>query len=62
MIKRSRTSRVLRKLTLQGRFALLAALAVSVAVIAAAVISYFLVRSHLNQQIDQQLSGPSSFA
>ena len=57
MIKRPRASQVLRKLTLQGRFALLAALAVSVAVIAAAVISYFLVRGQLNQQIDSQLTG-----
>ncbi|HET9171872.1 MAG TPA: HAMP domain-containing sensor histidine kinase, partial [Actinospica sp.] len=48
------------KLTLQGRFALLAALAVSVAVVAAAVISYFLVRGQLNQQIDSQLKGPSA--
>lgn len=56
MIKRSRAaSRVLRKLTLQGRFALMAALAVSVAVIGAAVISYFLVRGQLNEQIDSQL-------
>ena len=61
MIKRPRTSRVLRKLTLQGRFAVLAALAVSVAVIAAAVISYFLVQQHLNQQIDQQLRGSPAF-
>ena len=60
MINRPRTSRVLRKLTLQGRFALLAALAVSVAVVAAAVISYFLVQSHLNQQLDQQLMGGPS--
>lgn len=58
MIKRPRTSRVLRKLTLQGRFAVLAALAVSVAVIAAAVISYFLVEEHLNQQINSQLQVP----
>jgi two-component system sensor histidine kinase MprB len=56
VIKRPATSRVLRRLTLQGRFALLAALAVSVAVVAAAVISYFLVSAHLNQQIDQQLT------
>jgi two-component system sensor histidine kinase MprB len=56
VIKRSRAaSRVLRKLTLQGRFALMAALAVSVAVIGAAVISYFLVRGQLNEQIDSQL-------
>ena len=62
MIKRPRASQVLRKLTLQGRFALLAALAVSVAVIAAAVISYFLVRGQLNQQIDSQLKGPPAVA
>jgi two-component system sensor histidine kinase MprB len=58
VIKRPRASQVLRKLTLQGRFALFAALAVSVAVIAAAVISYFLVRGQLNQQIDSQLQPP----
>jgi two-component system sensor histidine kinase MprB len=60
VIKRSRTSRVLRKLTLQGRFALLAALAVSVAVIGAAVISYFLVSGQLNRQIDQQLTAQTN--
>jgi two-component system sensor histidine kinase MprB len=57
VIKRPRTSRVLHRLTLQGRFALLAALAVSIAVVAAAVISYFLVAGHLNQQVDDQLTG-----
>jgi two-component system sensor histidine kinase MprB len=62
VIKRS-PSRVLRKLTLQGRFALLAALAVSVAVVAAAVISYFLVSGQLYRQIDSQLlGGPSSIS
>ena len=60
MIKRSPTSRVLRRLTLQGRFAVLAAAAVSVAVVAAAVICYFLVETHLSQQIDNQLEGPSA--
>ena len=60
MIKRS-PSRVLRRLTLQGRFALLAALAVSVAVVGAAVISYFLVSGQLYRQIDSQLmGGPNS--
>jgi two-component system sensor histidine kinase MprB len=58
-MKRRRPSRVLRKLTLQGRFALLAALAVSVAVIAAAVISYFLVQGQLNSEINSQLKGPA---
>ena len=62
MIKRSPTSRVLRRLTLQGRFAVLAAAAVSVAVVAAAVICYFLVETHLSQQIDNQLQGPSTSA
>ena len=62
MIKRSPTSRVLRRLTLQGRFAVLAAAAVSVAVVAAAVICYFLVETHLSQQIDNQLEGPSTVA
>ncbi|MBR7831362.1 HAMP domain-containing histidine kinase [Actinospica sp. MGRD01-02] len=62
MIKRPRTVQVLRKLTLQGRFALLAALAVSVAVIGAAVISYFLVRNQLDEQINSQLMGGSSIS
>ena len=62
MIKRPRASQVLRKLTLQGRFALFAALAVSVAVIAAAVISYFLVSGQLNQQIDNQLMAQTNGA
>jgi two-component system sensor histidine kinase MprB len=53
---------VLRRLTLQGRFALLAALAVSVAVVGAAVISYFLVSGQLNQQINSQLLGPNSIS
>ena len=60
MIKRSRTSRVLGRLTLQGRFAVFAALAVSVAVIAAAVISFFLVSGQLNRQIDQQLTASTN--
>ena len=59
MIKRN-PARVLRRLTLQGRFALLAALAVSVAVVGAAVISYFLVSGQLNQQLNAQLLGPNS--
>jgi two-component system sensor histidine kinase MprB len=46
---------VLHRLTLQGRFALLAALAVSIAVVAAAFASYFLVEAHLNQQVNEQL-------
>lgn len=58
MIKRPRSPRVLRRLTLGGRFALLAALAVSLAVVAAAVISYFLVAGQLNDQADTQLQGP----
>ena len=62
MIKRPRTSRVLHRLTLQGRFALLAALAVSIAVVAAAVISYFLVEGQLNQQVNAQLQGPGAIA
>ncbi|HEX4788462.1 MAG TPA: HAMP domain-containing sensor histidine kinase [Actinospica sp.] len=57
MIQRLRTSRVLHRLTLQGRFALLAALAVSIAVVAAAVISYFLVEGKLNSQVSAQLTG-----
>jgi two-component system, OmpR family, sensor histidine kinase MprB len=61
VIKRN-PARVLRRLTLQGRFALLAALAVSVAVVGAAVISYFLVSGQLNQQINSQLLGPNSIS
>jgi len=56
-VSRRRPGGLLRRLTLQGRFALLAALAVSVAVVCAAVISYFLVADHLNQQVDSQLTG-----
>ena len=62
MTKRRRPSRVLRKLTLQGRFALLAALAVSVAIVGAAVISYFLVQGQLNGQINSQLKGNPSLS
>jgi two-component system, OmpR family, sensor histidine kinase MprB len=50
--------RMLHRLTLQGRFALLAALAVSIAVVGAAVVSFFLVEGQLNNQVDTQLSGP----
>jgi two-component system sensor histidine kinase MprB len=49
---------MLHRLTLQGRFALLAALAVSIAVVGAAVVSYFLVEGKLNNQVDTQLSAP----
>jgi two-component system sensor histidine kinase MprB len=50
---------MLNRLTLQGRFALMAALAVSIAVVAAAVISYFLVEGQLSNQVDVQLTGVS---
>ena len=46
----------LDRLSLRGRFALLAAVAVSVAVIGAALASYFLVRGQLYSQIDNQLA------
>ena len=61
-VKGRRPGGLLRRLTLQGRFALLAALAVSVAVVCAAVISYFLVADQLNTQLDNQLKGPSTNA
>ena len=50
--------RMLHRLTLQGRFALLAAFAVSIAVVGAAVVSYFLVEGQLNNQVDSQLTAP----
>lgn len=53
---RPRAVPLLRRLTLQGRFALLTALGVAVAVVGAAVISYFLVQEHLDQQVQSQLS------
>jgi len=51
-----------KRLTLQGRFALLAAVAVSVAVVAAALASYFLVRTQLYNEVDNNLSRQSNFA
>jgi len=48
------------RLSLRGRFALLAAVAVSVAVVGAALASYFLVEAQLNNQVNSQLSrGPN---
>jgi two-component system sensor histidine kinase MprB len=44
-----------KRLSLRGRFALLAAVAVSVAVIGAALASYFLVQEQLNNQVNSQL-------
>lgn len=58
MKRRPRAGRWLHRLTLQGRFAVFAALAVSVAVCAAVVISYFLVKEQLQQQVDSQLNRP----
>jgi len=58
-VKRPRPSSLLRRLTLQGRFALLAALGVAIAVVAASVISYFLVEDRLSQQVDNQLNPTS---
>jgi two-component system sensor histidine kinase MprB len=46
------------KLTLQGRFAVFAALGVALAVLGAAAISYFLVAGQLNREIDSELSTP----
>ena len=45
-----------RSLSLRGRFALLSALAVSVAIIAAALASYFLVSNQLNGQLNTSLT------
>ncbi len=47
---------VFRSLSLRGRFALLSAVAVSVAVIIAALASYFLLSAQLNNQVDKNLS------
>ncbi|WP_211244313.1 sensor histidine kinase [Actinospica robiniae] len=55
-MKRPRPASLLRRLTLQGRFAALAALGVAIAVVAASVICYFLVEDQLNRQIDTQLN------
>ncbi|HZU54498.1 MAG TPA: HAMP domain-containing sensor histidine kinase [Actinocrinis sp.] len=46
----------LRGLSLRGRFALLSAVAVSVAIIVAALASYFLVSEQLNNQVNQNVS------
>jgi two-component system sensor histidine kinase MprB len=53
---------VLKRLSLRGRFALLAAVAVSVAVVGAALASYFLVAGQLNGQVDNELSVRANFA
>jgi two-component system sensor histidine kinase MprB len=52
---------VLRRLSLRGRFALLAAVAVSVAVVGAALASYFLVAGQLRGQVDNELSLHANF-
>ena len=54
-MRRPRPGRLLSRLSLQGRFALLAAVAVSVAVIGAALASYFLVAGQLDNQVDGNL-------
>lgn len=60
--RRSFTPRGLyKRLTLQGRFALLAAVAVSFAVVAAALASYFLVRAQLYSEVNSNLTHPSNF-
>jgi two-component system sensor histidine kinase MprB len=51
-----------KRLTLQGRFTLLAAVAVSVAVVVAALASYFLVRIQLYSEVDNNLSRQTNFA
>jgi two-component system, OmpR family, sensor histidine kinase MprB len=53
--RRPRPIRALGSLSLQARFALLAAVAVSAAVLAAAIACYVLVSGQLNNQIDQDL-------
>jgi two-component system sensor histidine kinase MprB len=58
-VKRPRAAPLLRRLSLQGRFSLLTALGVAVAVVGAAVICYFLVQEHLDQQVQSQLSPTS---
>jgi two-component system sensor histidine kinase MprB len=50
-----------KRLSLQGRFALLAAVAVSVAVVVAALASYFLVRAQLYAEVDNNLSHTPNF-
>ena len=56
-MRRVRAAHLMRRLTLQGRFALMAALGVAIAVVGAAVICYFLVEDQLNQQLQTQLTG-----
>jgi two-component system, OmpR family, sensor histidine kinase MprB len=53
---RPRPLRALRSISLQARFALLAAVTVSVAVLGAVLICYFLVAGQLNNQIDANLA------
>jgi two-component system, OmpR family, sensor histidine kinase MprB len=52
---------VFNRLSLRGRFALLAAVAVSVAVVGAALASYFLVAQQLNDQVNGQLTRQVGF-
>ena len=52
----------MRRLTLQGRFALLAAVAVTVVVLAAAAVSYFLVSGQLNDEVNSELSLPRAMS
>lgn len=59
-MSRAPTTGVMRRLTLQGRFALLAALAVALAVVGAAAIAYFLVAGQLDQQVDSELGAPGA--
>ena len=56
-----RPGSVLRGLSLRGRFALLSAVSVSVAIIIAALASYFLVSAQLNDQVDKNLARQATF-
>ena len=49
-------TRIFSSLSLGGRFALLSALAVSVAIIVAALASYFLVSDQLNNQVNENFA------
>ncbi|HEV2346189.1 MAG TPA: HAMP domain-containing sensor histidine kinase [Actinocrinis sp.] len=55
-MKLPRPGGVLKKLSLRGRFALLSAVSVSIAIIVAALASYFLVSAQLNNQVNQVLA------
>ncbi len=54
-MKLPRPSRVIRGLSLRGRFALLSAVSVSLAIIVGALASYFLVSAQLNNQVNKNI-------